>query len=345
MASTAPTDSISDQAVRWAVEQAYGEMTPDSHRALEAWLAADRRHRGAFVRARAWMRATEDAVMEAHRATASPVAVHPAPPSGNDNGVDHGEAAPPPWRRALFRWSGRAAVGGTAVAACLVVLIAAGAPIPSLFERPRFAAAEEVVKLKDGSVATLSRDARIDVALSDDYRRITLFSGEATFKVAKDRARPFVVRSGEVYAQATGTVYSVRRIGPTGGTVKVTEGSVLVWPRDERDQAVLVHAGGMVTLDPGPVAPKPTSTAAPPPRLPPPDLAQISLDNVPIKAAVARFNRLNSTKIVLADPAIGNIAIIGLYKASDPEQFAQSAATISDSIVVHEGGNIVIKPK
>ncbi|KQX21700.1 MULTISPECIES: FecR family protein [unclassified Sphingomonas] len=349
MASTAPTNGISDQAVRWAVEQAYGEMTPESHEALEAWLAADTRHRGAFVRARAWMRATEDAVIEAHRASVSPAPVHPAPPSGNDNGVDDdaddGAPAAAPVRHAIFRWSGRAAVAAAAMAACVVVLISAGAPILSLFEPPRFAATEEVVKLKDGSVATLSQDARIHVALSDDYRRITLFSGEARFEVAKDRARPFVVRSGDVYAQATGTVYSVRRMGRTGGTVKVTEGSVLVWPRDERDQAVLVHAGGMVTLDPGPIAPKPASTAAAAPRLPPPDLAQISLDNVPIKAAVARFNRVNSTKIVLADPAIGNVAIIGLYKASDPEQFAQSAATIADSIVVHEDGKIVIKPK
>jgi transmembrane sensor len=345
LASTAPTNSISDQAVRWAVEQAYGEMTPESRLALDAWLAADTRHRGAFVRARAWMRATEDAVMEAHAVAASTVPVHPVLLSGNDNGVGYGEAAAAPLRRAFFRWSGRVAAGGAALAACLVALISTGAPILSFFEPPQLAATAEVVKLKDGSVATLSQDARIEVALSDDYRRITLFSGEATFKVAKDKARPFVVRSGEVYAQATGTVYSVRRIGPVGGTVKVTEGSVLVWPRDERDQAVLVHAGGMVTLDPGPIAPKPTSTASAPPRLPPPDLAQISLDNVPIKAAVVRFNRVNSTKITIADPAIGNVAIIGLYKASDPEQFAQAAAAISGSIVEHKEGVIVMKLK
>lgn len=345
MASAAPTNSISDQAIRWAVEQAYGEMTPERRIALEAWLAADTRHRGAFVRARAWICATEDAVIEARSVSASAASIDPAPLSGNDNGIDHGEAGAAPLRRAFCRWSGRAAAGGAALAACMVVLILAGAPILSLLERPQRAAINEVVKLKDGSVATLSQDARIDVALSDDYRRITLFSGEATFKVAKDTARPFVVRSGEVYAQATGTIYSVRRSGPIGGTVKVAEGSVLVWPRDERDQAVLVHAGGMVTLDPGPIAAKPTSPVSAPPRLPPPDLAQISLDNVPIKAAVARFNRVNSTKIVIADPAIGNVAIIGLYKASDPEQFAQAAAAISGSIVEHKNGKIVMKLK
>jgi len=47
-----PTDSIADQAAGWAVDMAYGEMTAESRRALDAWLAADPRHRGAYARAR-----------------------------------------------------------------------------------------------------------------------------------------------------------------------------------------------------------------------------------------------------------------------------------------------------
>ena len=66
------------------------------------------------------------------------------------------------------------------------------------------------------------------------------------------RDSPFVVQAGDVYAQATGTVYSVNRVDRTGGRVKVTEGSVLVWAQDERDQAVLLRAGGELTLKPAP---------------------------------------------------------------------------------------------
>ena len=188
--------------------------------------------------------------------------------------------------------------------------------------------------------------ARIEVAFSADHRRITLVSGRATFKVAKDKAHPFVVRSGDIYAQATGTVYSVGRVGPNGGTVKVTEGSVLVWARDERERAVLLHAGGSLTLDPGaPPRPEAETVEAAAPRLPPPEPARISLDDEPISSAVVRFNRINSTKIVIADPEIGETRIIGLYRANDPERFAQAVAAVSGAQIEHEQGRIVIKMK
>lgn len=337
MASAAPINAISERAAEWAVEAALGDMTPESRADLQAWLAADTRHRGAYARACAWLRAMEDAVVDAHPA--------PATSSANNSRSGYAEPAATPLRGAFYRWSGRAAAGGAALALSLAALAAVGVPVSGLFQKTELAAAQNKVKLKDGSVATLAQDAQIQVALSDNIRKITLLSGEATFEVAKDKARPFVVRSGDVYAQATGTVFSVGRVGLTGGTVKVTEGSVLVWPRDERDQAVLLHAGGRVTLDPGPLTAGPEPARSPARRLPPPELAQISLDNVSIRSAVARFNRVNTTKIVLADPAIGDIAIIGLYRANDPEHFAEAVATISGGRVEHMERRIVIKMK
>jgi len=120
----------------------------------------------------------------------------------------------------------------------------------------------------------------------------------------------------------------------------VTRGSVLVWPRDERDQAVLLHAGGTMVL-----VPSSEPTASPTPRLPPPDVAQISLDDVSIRSAVERFNRVNSTKIVIADPTIGNIKIIGLYRADDPEKFARAAAAIAGGEAIQDHDVIVIRLK
>lgn len=332
MATPDSLSSIDEQAAYWAVEAAYSEMGPESRAELDAWLAADPRHRGAYVRVRAALYVMEDAVVGAHSAPAPPAV--PAPAPDNDNATDHGS------RGGFSRWRGRAVAGGVAVAACVAAMVAVRVPVVTPLPQAR--PAVEVVKLEDGSVATLSRDARIAVALSADYRRITLLSGEATFRVAHDKARPFVVRSGDVYAQATGTVYSVRRVGAAGGTVRVTEGAVLVWPREERDQAVLVHAGDAVTLNLGPKQPD-RALAAPPP--PPPALAQISLADVPIGVAAARFNRVNKARIVIADPAMASIRIDGLFEANDVEQFAQAAAALADGQVVHESGNIVIKSK
>ena len=341
MASADPINAIDEQAAVWAVEAAHGEMTAQSRANLEAWLSADTRHRGAYIRARAWLRAAEDAVIATHRAPTASVATASLRASDNDNnGITPGA-----WHRLASRWSGRAVAGGAAVAMSLALLVAVGVPVPGLVTPTETIASAKVVTLKDGSVATLGRDAQIQVSLSEGIRKITLLSGEATFEVAKDKSRPFVVRSGDVYAQATGTVYSVRRIGLTGGGVRVSEGSVLVWPRDERDQAVLLHAGGTVTLDPGPMATTTEASRSGSRRLPPPELAQISLDNIPVRSAVARFNRVNSTKIILADPAIGDIEIIGLYRANDPEHFAEAVAAISGAHIERSGSTIVIKMK
>lgn len=366
LASIGPSDGIDDQAAIWAVESAHGDMTPESRADLESWLMADRRHHGAYMRACAWLRAVEDAVVKAHEAEVlipepalstapdgpAPAAAQPASHNDNERNKTGSQrsrrlssAAPmrsQSLKHGLLRWSGRAAIGGGALAASLAVLLTLGVPLSGLFGGgPEADGAAQIVRLRDGSVARLSSDARIEVALSDGIRNITLLRGQATFEVARDKARPFVVRSGAVYAQATGTVYSVSRVGATGGTVKVLEGSVLVWPRDERDQAVRLLAGGTVTLDPGPLP----LAAVPPVRRPLPDMAQISLDNVPIAQAVLRFNRVNSSKIVIADPAIGDVRIIGHYKSNDPEQFAQAAAIISGGYVEHANGSIVIRMK
>jgi transmembrane sensor len=183
--------------------------------------------------------------------------------------------------------------------------------------------------------------------MRDGVRKVMLLQGEATFHVAKDRQHPFVVQSGDVYAQATGTVYSVRRAGAAGGAVRVDEGSVLVWVRDERDQAVLLHAGDAVTLEPGIGRPDRVEAgrqeSSPPP--PPPELAQISLDNVTIEAAARRFNRINRAQIIIADPAVGQVRIVGLFHANDPERFAEAAAAVAGADAEVQEDRIEIKMK
>src|SRR5260221_588843 len=50
---TQTMETISELAARWAVRADAGALGPDEQRELETWLAADSRHRGAYVRARA----------------------------------------------------------------------------------------------------------------------------------------------------------------------------------------------------------------------------------------------------------------------------------------------------
>jgi transmembrane sensor len=314
------TDDIEEQAARWAARSAHGEMTAERHAELEAWLAADRLHRGAYLRARAGLLALEDAVIE-RSALHAPVNDNPPAPFGRNVG-------------GVARWFPRLAAGGAAVAACVAGLWTVGVPIIPA-SPPSGAAAGQEMALADGSVVTLGANGRISVAMEDGVRRITLDNGEATFHVAKDRARPFIVRSGDVYAQATGTIYTVRRIGTSGGAVSVTEGSVLVWARDERNRAVLLHAGGKLALDPGARRSAPDTAPSRP--------AHFSFDNMSIASAAARFNSVNRTKIVIGDPALGATPIVGLFKSHDPEQFARAAAAVAGARVTHRQGDIVIE--
>ena len=321
-----PDDPVQQQAIRWAVRASQPEMDAEQQAALDAWLAADRRHRGAFLRARAGLKIMDRALTRDE----------PHDRSVNDNEKDESTG-----RRLLARWPGRVALGSVCLAAGLsLFLVDVSKMSPSAKPQPTGIAqrAPEKLKLEDGSIVTLGRNGRIEIAMSDQTRRIRLMSGEASFAVAKDPARPFVVQSGSVYAQATGTRYSVRRQGDTGGAIAVAEGSVLVWARDEREQAVLLHAGDKLALEPTRVS-QPSAQHP----LPPPAIAKISLDNVPIAAAVARFNRVNSTQIVIADPEIGAIRIVGLFKANDPERFAQTVADFAGAKVTHANGEIVIK--
>lgn len=280
---------------------------------LEAWLVEDRRNRGAYLRAQAALLAMEAAVRQGS----------PLVESGND--IEYGplpDPCHPGWMRRLPLAASFAAVMVLGVAAFLLHPWHGAAPT------------QQVMNLQDGSVVTLAEGAKVRVDMSGHIRRITLLGGMATFRVAKDRKRPFVVSSGQVSAQATGTVYSVSRVNEAGATVAVAEGGVLVWAGEERGQAVLLRAGGKLTLDPG--------TDAAGVALAAPRVAQISLDNEPIIEAAARFNRINRTQIVIAGPTIGQMRIVGLFRADDPEQFARAAAAITGAEVVHRNDAIII---
>lgn len=280
---------------------------------MEAWLRADRRHRGALLRAQAALHSIETAVVQGPSVLAS------------HNDPDYGQAGTPLLRRR------RLAIGG-AIAACLLAVILVG---PSRFgpATPDPAAIPEALNLADGSIVTLGEGAKVSVQMTDHARTVTLQSSQADFNVASDAERPFVVRSGEVFAQAVGTIYSVARVGARGALVSVSEGTVLVWADGQADRRIVLNAGDQITLDP--------DTPMPLARNP----GQISLDNESILAAAKRFNRVNRTRIVVEDHAIGDVRIVGLFKASDPEQFAQAAAIVAGAQVILDDDQIILRAR
>lgn len=139
---------------------------------------------------------------------------------------------------------GRQLPGWTAIAA-VIALVAIG--ISSwLVERAQPRALEQsivasngerrVVRLADGSVITLAAGSQVDIRFMRDERRLWLRRGEALFKVAHNRARPFIVQTIHGEIKAVGTAFDVE-VGSKDAQVTVVEGIIQVTLPVERNQS------------------------------------------------------------------------------------------------------------
>lgn len=89
------------------------------------------------------------------------------------------------------------------------------------------AGAPRSLHLADGSIVQLNVGSELLEQFTLNERRVILIRGEASFTVAKDPARPFIVRAGTVGVRAVGTVFNVNLLSRSV-EVTVTEGQVRV---------------------------------------------------------------------------------------------------------------------
>jgi transmembrane sensor len=131
--------------------------------------------------------------------------------------------SPRPVRRAaLLR---RAVVAGTLAVACAALMVWAW---PSSAQEWSTGAGEQrTLLLADGSRLTLNTRTQVAVQLGRHERRVWLEAGEAYFEVARDAARPFIVRTAFGSARAVGTRFNVY-FDRARLSVTTVEGRVLV---------------------------------------------------------------------------------------------------------------------
>jgi transmembrane sensor len=91
--------------------------------------------------------------------------------------------------------------------------------------------------LSDGSRIELAGDSSVRTTLGARVRDVELLRGEAYFRVAHDKERPFIVHANALHVRAVGTSFDVRTSGDRV-VVAVEEGSVVVEPRPERPSTV-----------------------------------------------------------------------------------------------------------
>lgn len=323
MSIVSEVDDIEETAARWVMRLDGGTLQEDEQRELDTWLAADTRHLGAFVRAQAaWVDIDRVAALAAGR---EPL-----------------KSQPPAWQ-----WQ-RAA----AIAAVMLGLIAGLGFVNSRYLAGRESTQIGEVRrltLEDGSALALNTASVAQVKFADDERRVVLRQGEASFQVAHDEQRPFIVQAGDVSVRAVGTAFSVRmrrqdvEVVVTEGVVEVVRkggGTARVAAeRVKRNQEVVVATAEQVAA---PLAVAALSETEIERRLAWQD-GRLVFQGDALASAVEEVNRYSPLPVVIDDPALGRKSFVGVFRVGDTRAFAQAAATAFDAQVHEEDGALHLR--
>lgn len=230
-----------------------------------------------------------------------------------------------------------------AAAAAIVVLAIAGwlgyAGLSDTSSDPEIIATalgeQRSILLADGSTLELNTETEVRIRMSEAAREVDLLRGELLVDVVRDPARPFRVLSDGVVAQAIGTRFNVYKRG-SDTVVTVIEGRVAVNqalpPTDSTRTADSVGTNEPIELTAGlQVAVANQAAMASSVELTPEPVSldkatawterRLVFDDESLAAIVAEFNRYNRSHLVIADSALGEKRLSGVFDANDPDEF------------------------
>jgi transmembrane sensor len=216
------------------------------------------------------------------------------------------------------------------VVACISVGISVWVATGSFLTYTTDVGERRSIMLSDGSTIDLNARSEVRIKFSKAERDVELVDGQALFEVAKDIARPFIVRSGAAMVRAVGTQFDVYHNGG-GTTVTVVEGRVAVVhegsaalsgaldSRPDEHATVraptYVSAGEQITVTDREMA-----------RLKRADIAattawmrhRLIFDGSRLGDVIENFNRHNTHQIVIEDPSVQDLRISGVYSSTNP---------------------------
>ncbi|HEX3849127.1 MAG TPA: FecR domain-containing protein [Steroidobacteraceae bacterium] len=229
-----------------------------------------------------------------------------------------------------------------AAAACLVAALGAGLAYLGTHQPPTYAAAigeQRSLTLADGSTVELNSRSKMIVRYSKRERRVELVQGQALFRVAKDAARPFIVKTGDTLVRAVGTEFDINQ-KRAGTVVTVVEGRVAILT--EHVLAVDPGAGAAAPSDsnlafpivaPGQVGN--IMVAAGEQLMVTPKVIQIAehpnvanatawtqrrlvFESASLADVADEFNRYNDRQLIVADPRLETFHVSGVFSSTDP---------------------------
>jgi len=289
-------------AADWAARLDGASPGAEAEAALDAWLAEDVRHVGAFARAQALLIAYE----RAGTATASrPRTVRPD-------------------RRRLL-WGGGMAAGLAALSVGGFWMVSAETAYATALGERR------TISLKDGGTLILNTESRVGVRDAENHCRITFEQGEILVQTGTG---PTAVRCGPATISSTGATFGLRQYADRS-VLTVFSGRVSVTGQD-----AALSAGDRLRLAPdGAVALARLAPDALERELAWRD-GRIALQDTTLTEAVAEFARYTPMKIRIEGAEVGARKVSGLFAANDPAAFAHAVGVTSRLNVRTENGII-----
>lgn len=327
-----PTREMISEASVWLIEFRTGNPTQAERDRFTAWLRTSPQHVQAYFEVAAAWSELPDADPEGRIDVQEMMRV--ARRSGDENVVELGARFKPREgrsRSSSSRW--------LATAASLLLLLGGGTYWHSQRGLYQTQTGEQrSITLEDGSTVDLNSRSRVRVRYGERERRIELIEGQALFRVARNKARPFIVDTGGTQVRAVGTQFDVYRKA-SGTVVTVLEGRVAVERvaavNDHRNKTVdgagagvqepttqgtFIAAGEQLTVatalgEAGAIqVPQPADVEA--------AIAwtqkRLVFEDTPLADVAEEFNRYNVRRLVIADRELATMGVSGLYSSTDP---------------------------
>jgi transmembrane sensor len=297
-------NEIDSIAARWVAHLDRVGGSEADHSELREWLDADTRHRGAFVRAQAGWRMLDRDWQPSHQRAEL---------------LDDNQPA------GLSR---RMVIGGFSVTA--VALAGLGLNVfPSKAEARIYTTNVGEIRryrLDDGSTMTLDTQTRVEARMDGAERHVTLIAGGAFFEVVPGPRQPFLASSPEFRVACGNSSFSLA----TSPAPQVAVAAGQVELRRSRD-----FSRGPLRLERGMRAEVGRDGVTAISAVSPEEIARglawrhggISLDGETVQEAAQLFNRYNSLKILVTDPALARQPIVGWFKVDQPNEFARAVTT------------------
>jgi transmembrane sensor len=177
--------------------------------------------------------------------------------------------------------------------------------------------------LADGSLLALDAATSVDIDITPTHRRLVLHRGALHVQVAPDAAHPFEVIAAGGRTRALGTAFDVRRLSDDEVRVAVTEHAVrVIYPTEDTKRDVaegqMLRYGPQFGLGPAYDADLQSITAW--------QRGKLVFDRMPLGKVVEEMERYRRGYIFIADTALRELPVTGVFDTNDSEGLLQAIA-------------------